>query len=169
MDDREPYRLQILKALTRHLEGINGIDPYTFDLTDKVFRGKSFFGADSPLPCVSILEGKASDYGVFADESKSVRLDSWLLLVQGWTPDDPRNPTDPAYRLVANVQSRLSDIVAKNGHGKPKFSGVYLLGGLISSLTIAAPVVRPPEDNLSSKAFFFLPILVGLKSDLSKP
>lgn len=165
----EPYRLQILKRLTAHLEGINGIDPYYHDVKGKVFRGVAMFGANTPLPCLSILEGKASDYGNFADELQTVRLDSWLLLVQGWVNDDVRNPTDPGYYLAADVTRRLSDIIALNEHGKPKYSGVYLLNGLISSLTVAAPIVRPPEDNLSTKAFFYLPIQVGLKSDLTKP
>lgn len=161
-------RLQILKRLTAHLEGINGADPYEHDLRGNVFRGRSVYGTTDPLPLVSILEGKAADYGSFADENQSVRKDSWLLLIQGWTKNDTLNPTDPVYSLLADVELRLSDIVAVE-RGVPKFSGVYMLGGLISSLTIAAPVVRPPDDGVSDKAFFYLPVLVGLKSDLTKP
>jgi len=165
----EHKRLTILKALTAHLESIFGDDLYSHDLRGKVFRGRAVFGSDDPMPCVSLLEGKATDYGQFADTNESVRKDSWLLLIQGWVKDDPLNPTDPAYGLLADVEARLSDIIAQDERGKPKYPGIYLLGGLISSLTIAAPVVRPPEDGLSSRAFFYLPVLVGLKSDLTKP
>jgi len=162
-------RLLILKALTRHLEGIDGIDPYAHNLTDRVFRGRTVIGADFPVPMLSILEGKATDYGVFADLNQTVRKDSWLLLLQGYVQDDPVNPTDPAYTLLNDVELRLSDIVSLNERGLPKFPGVHLLGGLITSLTVAAPVVRPPEDGLSAKAFFYLPLLVGMASDISKP
>lgn len=161
-------RLDILRALTKHLEGINGIDPYEFNLAGRIFRGRDKFGSQDPVPLVSVLEGKNTSYGQFADDSNAVRLDSWLLLVQGWVQDDPLNPTDPAYRLLADVELRLSDIIATEA-GRPKFPGIYLLGGLISSLTVAQPVVRPPEEAVSSKAFFYLPLLVGLKSDLSNP
>ncbi|QJI52239.1 hypothetical protein [Cronobacter phage JC01] len=164
----EHIRLKILKALTKHLEGINGIEPYVHDIRGSVYRGRAILGDSMPLPCVSILEGKATDYGEFADEEETVRKDKWLLLIQGWVKDDPANPTDPAYGLLADVELRLSDITAKEA-GAPKFPDIHLLGGLISSLTLAAPVVRPPEDALSSKAFFYLPVLVGLKSDLTKP
>lgn len=165
----ESKRLQILKRLTDHLKGIDGAYPYDHDLRENVFRGRTLYGAGDPLPLVSILEGKAADYGSFADDVQSVRKDSWLLLIQGWVKDDTLNPTDSVYPLLADVEMRLSDIVATE-NGKAKFSGVYMLGGLISSLTIAAPVVRPPDDQeVSSKAFFYLPVLVGLKSDLTKP
>ncbi len=164
----ESKRLNILKALCAHLEGIDGIDPYQFNLRGHVVRGRDRFGATDPVPLVSVLEGKNTSYGQFADDGNQVRLDSWLLLVQGWVKDDPLNPTDPAYHLLADVELRLSDIIATEA-GQPKFPGIYLLGGLISSLTVAQPVVRPPEEGLSSKAFFYLPLLVGLKSDLSNP
>lgn len=160
-------RLEILERLSAHLEGIDGIDPYEHDLRGRVFRGRAVYGAQDPVPLVSILEGKAADYGAFADENQTVRKDSWLLLIQGWVKDDTLNPTDPVYSLLADVELRLSDIIAMQ-NGQQKYPGVYNLGGLISSLTIAAPVVRPPEDGVSSKAFFYLPVLVGLKSDLTQ-
>jgi hypothetical protein len=120
------------------------------------------------MPILSVLEAKATDYGNFADEEQMVRQDDWVLLVQGWAKDDPRNPTDPAYLLLADVERRLSMIV-DNEKGVPVFPGVYRLGGLIAKLTVAQPVVRPPEEGLSDTAFFFLPLRVGLKVDLRNP
>lgn len=163
-------RLTILKKLTEHLEGINVANGYEHDLKGKVYRGRDRFGADftSKMPILSILEAKATDYGNYADEEQMVRQDDWVLLVQGWAKDDPRNPTDPAYLLLADVERRLSMIVDTE-NGSPTFPGVYRLGGLIAKLTVAQPVVRPPEDGLSDTAFFFLPLRVGLKVDLRNP
>lgn len=161
-------RLDILKALSQHLKGIDGVSPYEHNLQAAIFRGRTVYGDGYPVPMVSVIEGKAADYGNYADENQSVRKDSWLLLIQGWVEDDVVNPTDPAYGLMADVELRLSDIVAQE-NGRAKFPGVYMLNGLISSLTVAQGVVRPPEDGVSSKAFFYLPVLVGLKSDITKP
>ncbi|EMQ4336895.1 hypothetical protein WG681_004796, partial [Salmonella enterica subsp. enterica serovar Newport] len=87
-------RLDILKALTAHLEQITIANGYAYDLKGKVYRGRDRFGADftARLPIVSILEAKATDYGSFANEEQTVRMDDWVLLVQGWVKDDPRNP-----------------------------------------------------------------------------
>lgn len=163
-------RLTILKTLTAHLEGINVANGYHHDLKGKVYRGRDRFGADflSKMPILSVLEAKATDYGNFADEEQIVRQDDWVLLVQGWAKDDPRNPTDPAYLLLADVERRLSMIV-DNDKGAPVYPGVYRLGGLIAKLTVAQPVVRPPEEGLSDTAFFFLPLRVGMKVDLRNP
>lgn len=165
-------RLDILKKLTAHLEGITISNGYAHDLAGKVYRGRERFGENftSRLPFLSILEAKATDYGNFADEEQVVRQDDWVLLVQGWVNDDPRNPTDPAYELVADVEKRLAMIIEHDSRGiDPKYPGVYRLGGMIAKLTVAQPVVRPPEDAISDKAFFFLPIRVGLKVDLRNP
>jgi hypothetical protein len=60
-------------------------------------------------------------------------------------------------------------MIVDNEKGVPVFPGVYRLGGLIAKLTVAQPVVRPPEEGLSDTAFFFLPLRVGLKVDLRNP
>lgn len=167
--DKEHARLQMLKALTRHLEGITVSNGYNHDLKGAVFRGRSTYGANDPIPMLSILEGKGAEIGVFADENQTRRKDDLVLLLQGFVDDDKKNPTDPAYALLADVESRLSNIIEMDRNGKPVFPGVYRLNGLITGLTIASAVVRPPEDGLSSKAFFYLPIRVGLAVDLTKP
>lgn len=164
-------RLDILKALTAFLEGINPDNGYTYNLKGKVYRGRDRFGAEyvARMPFLSILEAKATDYGNFANEEQTVRLDDWVLLVQGWCADDARNPTDPVYNLVAVVEERLSMLIAKDENGAVLYPGVYRLNGMIATLTLAQPVVRPPEEGLSDTAFFFLPIRVGLKVDIRNP
>lgn len=166
--DKTHMRLKVLKALTAHLEGITVANGYGHDVKDAVFRGRNEYGKNDPLPMVSILEGKGSDIGQFTDESL-IRKDTWTLLLQGFVDDDKKNPTDPAYALLADVERRLSDIVALDKLGKPEYPGVYMLRGLITSLMLASPVVRPPEEGLSSKAFFYLPIRVGLAVNLKQP
>lgn len=162
-------RLRVLKALTEHLEGITVANGYGHDLKGKVYRGRDLFGDNDKPPFLSLLEGKGSEIGNFADENRTTRADQWILLVQGWVVDDKKNPTDPAYNLLADVEQRLSDIIAVDNQGAPKFKGVHNLKGLITSLTMASPVVRPPENGVSSTAFFYLPIRIGLAVDLTKP
>lgn len=158
----EPKRLRILQALSTILEGITVNNGYGVDVKG-VYRGRAVFGANTPLPAISLIEPNKTDYGDFADENLMVRKDKWLVLVQGWVEDDPENPTDPAYRLAAAIEKRLSDV------NNPKIPGSFRLRGLISGLTMAQPVCRPPEDAISSKAFCFLPIIIGLESDLTNP
>ncbi|ASW27258.1 hypothetical protein L6P55_23910 [Klebsiella pneumoniae] len=164
-------RLDVLKALTDFLEGISPDNGYPYDFRGKVYRGRDRFGAEyvAKMPFLSILEAKATDYGKFANEEQTVRMDDWVLLVQGWCADDARNPTDPIYDIVAVVEKRLSMLISKDENGNPEFPGVYRLKGMIATLTLAQPVVRPPEEGLSDTAFFFLPIRVGLKVDIRNP
>lgn len=165
-------RLEVLKALTAHIENTVSIDNgFKHNLSKKVFRGRDRFGNDyaSKRPFVSILEAKASDYGLPANEEETVRLDEWILLVQGWAVDDMLNPTDPAYDLVADVERCLAMLIAKDEQGQPLYPGIYRLGGKIAKLTLAQPVVRPAEDGLSDSAFFYLPIRIGLKVDIRQP
>lgn len=165
-------RLEVMKFISNWIEGINPDNGYPdFDLRKKVYRGRDRFGADfaDRLPYVSILEAKATDYGKFANEEETVRLDDWVLLVQGYCVDDARNPTDPAYEMVAVVEGRLAMLIEKDEQGQVKYPGVYRMGGLIATLTLAKPVVRPPEEGLSDTAFFYLPIRVGIEIDIRNP
>lgn len=164
-------RLEILKALTDHLKGITPANGYTHNLSNSVFRGRERFGDNHKqyLPMISILEPKAPEFGMPANEEQTVRKDDWILLIQGWAKDDPLNPTDPAYLLVAEVEKRLSDIIALNDRGQPIDKQSYRLGNKIATLVLAAPIVRPPEDGLSDAAFFYLPIRIGHKVDIRNP
>lgn len=158
-----PVKLQILRALCSHLEGIVGPDWGDFDLTGKVYRGRNRFGDDCPETFLSILEAPRPDGGREGGENKANKSGEWSLLLQGWTTDDPVNPSDPIYYLQAEVESRLSMIVDVNGHsGIPRFRDVYMLGNLVTSFSYGPGVVRPPTDGVSSKAFLYMPIRVGL-------
>lgn len=159
-------QLVILKALTAHLEGMS-FAGYGFDMAGRVFRGRAIYGDEMSLPCVSILEAPRPDespqpYG----HERVRRLEDWVLLVQGWVEDDKANPTDPAYELKASVELRLSEIIALDDGGRPTHPAVYRLGNgtsgksLIAGATIGPGVVSPPRQNISAKAFFYLPLVL---------
>lgn len=163
-------KLQVLKALTAHLEGITSANGYQHDLKGKVFRGRAVIGANESVPVLNILESPTPLEGFYADEQKTLRKDMWVLLVQGWVEDDPRNPTDPVYALLADVQRRLSDIVSLDeGTNRPRWPGVYMLQGLVSDMDIGQDAVRPAQEGVSAKSFFYMPIRVTLPVNLIDP
>lgn len=164
-------KLAMLKALTAWLSGITPANGYEFDLSTPkaISRGRTVIGADTPLPSLSILESPKPDVGQFAGIQGRVFSEDWLLLVQGWVADDKDNPTDPAYALAAAVHKRLYGLIETKPSGNPANPDDYLLGRRASSILIGPFVVRPPESQVSSKAFFFLPLRVGIQTDVSAP
>lgn len=159
----EPVKLTVLKALSAHLEGIKGPDWGDFDLTDCVFRGRAQHGAEAPPTFLSIIESPRPDIGREAGENRSTRAFEWPLLLQGWTKDDPKHPTDPLYYLLDQVERRLNMIIEVKGHsGFPAYRDVYMLGGLITSFSFGPGVCRQPTDGVSSTAFLYVPLRVGL-------
>ena len=159
----EPLKLQVLKALTAHLEGIKGPDWGDFDLTGCVFRGRNRFGDDVPETFISILEAPRTDPGREAGTNSEARNYDWPLLLQAWTKEDAVHPSDPIYMLEQEITLRLTMIIAvKGGNGFPRWPETYMLGGLVSSFGFGPGTVRPPTDGLSSKSFLYMPLRVGL-------
>jgi hypothetical protein len=160
----DSVQLAILKALTTHLEGMTVADGYEYDMLGNVFRGRTAIGDEVSLPCLSILEAPRPDENPRSGgPEKAFRLEDWVLLVQGWVADDILNPTDPVYPLKAQVEKRLSEIISVNDRtGNPTFPALYRLGGLISEMSIGPGVVRPPQERVSSRAFFYLPVVVKI-------
>lgn len=167
-----PTRLYVLQRLTALLEGTNGPDQFgvPYDLTGKVYRGRTEFGNETDLPALSILEAPSPDVGKFAGSYQAMS-ESWLLLIQGWAVNDMQNPCDPAYWLAAAVQQRLALIVAErsDGSARPLDKEWFNLGGLITQCEVGPSVVRPPEAKASSRAFFYQPIRVGLAQRVIEP
>lgn len=162
-------QLLILKRLSTWLEGITPANGYEYDLTGAVFRGRSVFGSETPVPCLSLLEAPKPEVAIGAAENDVLSAGEWILLLQGWAPDDVQNPTDPAYQLKAAVEMRLSDIIrTKPGMGTPAVPEAYFLGGLITGLGIGPGVVRP-ADQVSSRAFFYIPLRISLVIDVRNP
>lgn len=157
-------QLDVLKALTAHLETITVLAGYDHDLTGRVFRGHAVWGDEMPLPMVSILEAPRPDERPrTAGHERAFRSEEWMLMVQGWVEDDATNPTDPAYALKADVEFCLSRLVAVDERkGTPIYPDLYRLGGRLSALSIGPGVVSPARERVSSKAFFYLPLVVTI-------
>ena len=174
MDDS--LRLTILKRLTEHLEyEVNTANGYKHTLKDKVFRGRMTFDEHDPIPMVSILENLDPDrfprrVGNNDGVGAGLQKDEWIILVQGWTVDDKKNPTDPAYELMADVKKALAKIL----QGPNPETGIgghpnYHLQDLISGMTMEPGTVRPPMEQPSTKAFFWMRIVLNVVEDITDP
>lgn len=164
-----PKRLRIIDALTRCLGTISVANGYTHDIIGGVWRGRNRFGEQDEVPMLSVLESPNPDIGVFAGAGSRARKESWTLYLQGWGKDDPLNPTDPAYYLAADVEKCLARVMMTNSsNGRAQYPELYLLGRTINGLELAPPVVRPP-DELSTKAYFYLPVRLDISVNLADP
>jgi hypothetical protein len=168
-----PKRLYVLQTLSNVLQASYGYDkdgnPY--DLTNRVFRGRSVFGADEVVPMLSILESSTPDVPVYAGEAEAVYEPQWRIFLQGWAEDDKENPTDPAHWLMAAVESRLGLVTAKrdDGSNRPKDPAIYMLGKTVAGFSFGPGVVRPADDKISSRAFFYLPVRIALAGSVDDP
>lgn len=178
----DPKQLRILKKLVAHLEGINPAnddpatgDPYVRDLTGRVYRGRSLLTIDDAEDALSIVEFPNQDIFAPVGEHGIVRMESWRLLLQGWPKDDSSNPSDPAYALKAQVESRLARLLTELPDGRgPKYPEEFMLGEHngkreLASLIIAPGVVRPPEDASSRLAMFYMPLVLGVRVNVADP
>jgi hypothetical protein len=142
-------------------------------LTRRVYRGRAVFGENDPVPLLSVLEGPLPDRDpLTVGMNEIVREDDWPLFVQGWTQateDHSDSPTDSCYQFMAGVERRMSEIISVRRSGLPVNPEAYMLGGTVSGLSIGPGVVRPPQDQVSSRAFFYLPVVVRLPVDVSQP
>lgn len=163
-------RLQILKALSSLLEGINGpAGGYVYDLTPtpevprRVFRGRAIFGEDDPLPMISILEVPVPIEPDLSASDNVVQSTDWELIIQGFVDDNFEDPTDPAHPFLADVKRCLA-LEKRRDHGDD------LLGfnNKVHELQIGSGVVRPPDET-SSKAYFWLNIKLSIAEDLTTP
>lgn len=154
-------RLQILKALTTHLEGITVANGFEHDLTGSVFRGRANYGSNDPIPMVSILEYLRPDQQENRPFNSNKVKEDWQLLVQGWGEDDYQNPTDPAHGLLADVKKSLAMI-------RDDTSPSYRLGGLVHELRMDGGIVRPADEN-SAKAQFYLRVVLVFVENTTDP
>lgn len=171
----DPKRLAMLKALTAYLlSEIKISNGYQHNLVD-VFRGRMFLDQTVKLPVLSVVDNPDPDrYPSSAGRrgyEHATQNEDYILLIQGWAKDDKTNPSDPAHYLMADVRKALAKIVRR---GRPDEAyqppaGVYLLGGLITDLVMEPGVVRPPTEQLSSEAFFYMRVSVGYTEDPNDP
>lgn len=171
----DPKRLVMLKALSDYLQSeITTANNYQHTL-GFVSRGRMFIDRTMKLPGLSIIDNPDPDrYPSSAGRrgwSHPEQNEDYVLLIQGWAKDDKQNPTDPAHVLMADVRKALAKISYRgapdSAYQPPE--GVYLLGGLITSLVMEPGVVRPPTEQESSDAFFYMRVSVGFTEDPNDP
>ncbi|AAQ63354.2 tail terminator [Burkholderia phage BcepNazgul] len=169
---RDPKKLVILKKLTAHLEGVTPTNGFQFDLSSGIYRNRVQFGAETPAPAVSILEAQRPDHGLDADENGQAQSEDWLLLVQGWVnhAEGDKNPTDEAYRLMADVQVRLGELIAiDSSSGNPQYPSVYMLENLIAGMRAGPGVCRAPAEGASGRSYFYLPLNLKIANNTTDP
>lgn len=166
LDRPLPKRLAVMIALQKLLSEISVAQGDCFNMAGKVFRNRVLIGADitGKPPMLAIVEAPRPDFAIFAGDENEARKDMWTLMVQGIVADDrTADSSDDAYYLCQDVERRLHRMQAvKKGSGNPTFPESHLLGGMITSVEIAPPVIRPPEAGIQSNAFFYVAMRVGM-------
>lgn len=165
MANTDPFRLAILKRMTTLLETIGTATGYGVEMSGKVFRGRIMFGENDPLPMLAIIEPPVPVDQIVAPMESEASTGNWDLLVQGFLQDDPKNPTDPGHFLAAHVRKVLS--VHRAARGEGYFSTSFRISR-VKDIFIGAPIVRP-SDEISAKAYFWLPVTLAVEENLSDP
>lgn len=172
----DPFKLRVLRAITDTLKQITPANGYSFNLADtvdmgpRVVRGRAWFGESDPLPLVSVLEADEADMGE-VPLNRPLMNYRWPLLVQGFVVDDRENPTDPAYRLMADVRRCLALQWARKAPGTnmPDPFGLGLAGpNTITALSFGPGVVRPADD-ISANAYFWLRLDLDVSENAADP
>lgn len=160
---RLPFRLRVLRNLTALIETVNPDNGFAHDMRRCVFRGRDTFGPQDPLPMISILEAPIPLETILSPNTNAGSSGDWELLIQGFVPDDPVNPTDPAHHLMAEVKAVLAGEKQKN-RGRDMLD----MGNRIMEMKVGQGSVRP-ADEASDKAFFWLTLTLKMGEDLLDP
>jgi hypothetical protein len=165
-----PRRLKVIMALQNLIAGASIANGDAFDLADKVFRNRILIGADvtGKPPAVAIVEAPRADIATFAGEEAAFRKDYWTIMIQGIAADNRKDTEDDIYYLCQDVERRLNRMQAETRNGRPEYQEDYLLGGMITSVEIAPPVIRPPEAGVANNAFFYLAIRLGMAAKIGE-
>lgn len=159
----DSFRLKVVKALTDALAEITPANGYQHNMTGRVYRGRLMLTEEDGLPAIAINEPPQLKDSPPTRENGSAKTEL-TLLIQGFVKDDRINPTDPAYRLLADVQKRLAA-------EKVRDDGFDLLGfgERVTGLSIGQGVVRPPDEVVSATAHFWLPVTLTFGERLTDP
>ncbi len=170
-----PFRLEVLIRLTAAIAdgGEPGEHVHDLGVSDdapegRVFRGRGSYGENDPLPMVALIEDPRRVEHLIGTGASTTSAGAWWVFVQGFVEDDHLNPTDPAYRLAADVVRRLA-LVRHEGKLARDILGLGNRKPCVEDILIGAPVVRPPEEGISAKAYFWLPLCLKLVEDHANP
>lgn len=164
----DSYVLIVEKAITELLKSqLN--ETALVNIDGNAFRGRTRMGSREPLPMLSLVQAPEVEINFEAVGDGTQRQHQALYLLQGWIEDDTENPTDPAHLFLAETKRVLALILDEDSdyhmlqHVHPDKEPI------ISGLDIAFGLVRPPEQTISDKAYFWLPIRIGFVEDLTAP
>lgn len=164
----EPKQLRIMIALTDHIAGMSKAGGYRYDLAGSVFRGKGAF-SEQPVPFISILESTRTDpRPAEGGDEKLRRVERWELLVQGWAKAERDTPTDELYRLKAEVERRIAEVISQ----KPDHSYdpiLYRLQRMIVGLQIGPGIVRAATPQPGGVEAFYLPVTIRYAINVADP
>lgn len=170
-----PFRLRCMLNLTARFETIERVEsdasPYAYNLAPdvdvggRVFRGRAIFGENDPIPMLSILEDPRAFDMVHGPGGSEITDGDWPLIVQGFVDDDFENPTDPAHWLMADVKRVLAAARKESGN----LLGQGAKAPMVDKIAFGAGVVRPPDNEVSTKAYFLLPVILSVVEDHENP
>jgi len=154
----ESKRLQILKALTTHLEGVDG-----YDLANKVWRGRSRPADESVAPFIILFEMPPE-----AENQADERVASmpWYIGIQGYIGIDNVHPTDPAHDFMAAVKARVGQLLDDGGASRPPAD--YMLGGLVENLQVDGGMCFDGDETINC-CFFALKLTLTVVENLGDP
>lgn len=182
----DPFRLRVQKAIAASLEeNVTGTE-FNYTLADHVFRGRSLFGPSDGSYLISILEPPVPPESILSPAPVSQGPVVWNLLIQGFLPDDMANPSDPGHKLMADVKKRfaiekkrfipgaaLESVRTSNPFGlgrcRDGMNAPEYVNYIEQIISIGTGIVRPPDDGVSDKAYFWLPLSLKLVEDIENP
>lgn len=164
----DPFRLRVQKALSAALEQISVANGDHHDLAGSVFRGRAIFGDDDPLPMLSILEEAIAPESNLGPVTSQAASGTYNLMIQGFVDDDKANPTDPAHLLLADVKKKLAQLRAE-ARSDQGVLGFGRKAPVVDQLAFDGGVVRPPDGEVSARAYFWLRLTLTLIEDHENP
>lgn len=172
---KDPFRLRVLKAICNQIKTVKPANGFANDLSDfvdavgrpaeRVFRGRTVYGDNDPLPMVAVLEDPRTLEANNGSANSQAAVNEFKILIQGFVTDDKLHPLDPAYRLSAEV---ITALVAGK---KERFDilGTGSRAPCVTSLQIGQPVHRPPDDEVSAVSYFLIGVTLTLAENLDTP
>jgi hypothetical protein len=161
----DPFLLRLQKGICDVLATITTANGYKHDLTGAVFRGRFTYGDDDPLPMVCLIEPPQQENQINPARGATAGAGPYVVMVQGFVDDDKANPTDPAHRLLADVKCALALEIEKIRGSKTAFG---IRANRLSDVSMDRGIVRP-SDDISSKAYFWLPLRMTVAEKWTDP
>lgn len=163
----DPFRLRVLTMLQRSMQQMCPAKGYSFDMRSSVFIGRDMFGDSDPVPLITILEDPAAPPVIPAPGDATDQIEDWILLIQGFvTPDLGDQPLRPAYILAAETKRAIITAALKLDGRTPDY---FSMGGRIDRFAIGSPIIRPADDGVADKAYFWLRLTLRIVENLLDP